>query len=156
MIRLVGLALRQRPGGSQPRRSGHSTFLTESDRSSTEAWEVGRAYIALYAKLRPKSRPDTDSRDASGPCRTGLLSTSPRLGASRAGPGSSSGGSGPRWSGQESEHTVQVEEPSRRSSAGSARTRHLALDCSRDAQTRVFSRHRGVSRNRSRPHWTKH
>ena len=102
-----------------------------------------------------KSRLVTDFPDTPDRCLPRPLSTSPRLGASRAASGASSAEAGPRWGGAETKHTVQVQQSFGRSSARSARTRHLALDCSRDALDRVFHRHRGVSRNRSRPRWTK-
>ena len=104
---------------------------------------------------RPKSRLVVDSPDASGGCLSRLLGVCPRLSASRAASGESSGGSGPRWGGAETKHGVQVEESFGKSFRGDALAPCLALEGCWKAQTRVFGRHRGVSRNRSRPHWTK-
>ena len=111
--------------------------------------------LLLYGKSVPKSRPDADSPDAYGRCLSRLLSAGPRPRTAGAGPGPSSAEAGPRWSGQESEHRYQMEEQFWRSFSGDALTRHLALDCGWKALGRVFCQSRGVSRNRSRPHWTK-
>ena len=121
----------------------------EATRTVLASRRSDSANIALYAKLRPKRRPDADSRDTYGRCLSRLLSVRRRLGASRAAPGRSSAEVGPRWGGAETKHGVQVEEPPGKSFRGGALAPCLALESSWKAQTRVFGRHRGVSRNRS-------
>ena len=132
------------PGGAAtaPPRPGATTTVQTSRRPE-------ELIIAIIRRTRSKSRPGTDLPDTSDRCLSRLLSTGPRLGAAGTASGESSARSSPRWGGAETKHGVQVEEPPGKSFRGGALAPCLALESSWKAQTRVFGRHRGVSRNRS-------
>ena len=138
------------PGGR------HGTPFTGSDQNSTGVSEARTSlllhYMHNYAKkstchrlsrysrwvsLLPSRSPS--SRRDSWSCRGAVFCRS-RSSLEWAGVGAHSSGGGA---------VLKV-------FARSARTRRLALDCGWKAPDRVFCPGRGVSRNRSRPHWTKH
>ena len=84
-------------------------------------------FYLLYAE-RVKRRPDADLLDAPGGCLSSLLGVCPRLGASRAAPGESSAEASPRWGGEETKHTIPVQQSFGRSSARGALAPRLALE----------------------------
>ena len=138
------------PGGAAtaPLRPGATTTALTSRRPEP-------TYIALYAQLGPKSRLVVDIPDTSDKCLSRLLGVRPRPRTAGAAPGASSAEAGPRWGGAETKHTVQVQQPSGKSSARGALAPCLALESSWKAQTRVFCPDRGVSHDCSRPRQTK-
>ena len=101
--------------------------------------------IALYARLRPKSRLVTDIPDTYERCLSWLLGVCPRPRTAGTASEASSAEAGPRWGGAETKHGVHVQQPSGKFFLGGALTQYLALDRSWVALDRVFHQHRGVS-----------
>ena len=142
-------------GRSEPGEAATAPFSQEVTTTTLGSRRSEPVYYSCIQHNRPKRRPDAASPDAYGRCLSCLLGVRPRLGASRAASGASSGGGGPRWGGKETEHGVQVEQSMGRSSARGALTPCLALESSWRAQTRVFGPSRGVSPVLSRRYSTK-